>query len=346
MSAPVEKILLVQLRQVGDVLLAAPLVRALKAAYPGARLDYLVEEYSSAAARGIPGVDATVVVPRKLSPGETWSLRSRLRRTGYDLAVDVQSNQKTGLYTWFSGARTRLGFEQPWYKLHTRLFYTEMVPRNPNPDYTCRYRLDLLRPLGIETEDVRLGFEPPREACERVEAQLQSWGPRGARWIGLSPGGRITIKSWPLEHYEALGRELIERGFHVLVLFGPGEQEVAEELRDRLGEAAHLEESRSYEEHAATLAALEAVVLNDGGNLHLAVGVDTPSVTIFGPTDPRIWAFPDTSRHRWLRGDCTCTPAGVHSCSPRKCLVEVRPDSVLQQVLEVLEANGWSSNGS
>jgi ADP-heptose:LPS heptosyltransferase len=322
------------------VLLAAPLVRALKHAYPEAQLDYLVESYSAAAARGIPGVDSTIEVPRKLSPSETLSLRKRLQHANYDLAVDVQSNQKTGIYTWFSGARKRIGFDQPWYKLHTRLFYTDMVPRNLTPTYTCHYRLDLLRPLGIESEDVSLAYRPPKNLVARARLALSSGVPAGTRWIGLSPGGRIPLKSWPLEHYAALGQRLIAQGFHILVIFGPGEQETANELQRQLGEQAHLEESSSYEQHAALLSCLAGVVLNDGGNLHLAVGLGVPSVTIFGPTDPRIWASPDQTRHRWLRGNCTCTPEGVHHCIPKKCLVAVSPRDVEANLLDLLETDG------
>ena len=78
--------------------------RSLREFYPEATLDFLVEEYSAVAARGLPWVDEVVEIPRK--PGLLGSLRilGDLRQRGYDLVVDSQSNQKTGLFTWLSAA--------------------------------------------------------------------------------------------------------------------------------------------------------------------------------------------------------------------------------------------------
>ncbi len=326
------KILLIQLRQVGDVLLQAPLVKALKEKWPEAHLDYMVETYSAAAARGIPGVDGLFQVPRKLKPKGLWKLRSELRSKKYDLVVDGQGNQKTASYSWFTGAPRRIGFKPPWTKPHLRICYTDLVTRRTQPGYTCHYRLDLLRPLGIETDDVSLGYIPLEPLVQQVKAWYASKAPASASWIGLSPGGRIPLKSWPLENYVAVGKTLTERGKNILIVFGPGEKEVAQELLEKLGAQAHLEESHSYEEHAAFLSQLEGIVLNDGGNLHLAVGLNVPSVCLFGPTDPAVWAAPDTSRHRALRGPCTCTPAGVHECVPKKCLVATSPEEVLRHL--------------
>ena len=84
------------------------------------------------------------------------------------------------------------------------------------------------------------------------------------------------------------------------------------------------------------LAGCAGAVMNDGGNLHLAVALDVPSVCLFGPTDPRIWAAPDTTRHRALRSDCPCTPAEVHSCDPKPCLTGTRVDEVEAELLEVM----------
>jgi ADP-heptose:LPS heptosyltransferase len=336
MSASVRRILVVQLRQVGDVLLAAPVVSALRRRYQEAHIDYMVETYSAAAARGIPGVDGLVEVERKLSPGQLLALRRRLRDADYDLAVDVQGNQKTAMYTWMTGAPRRVGFAPPWKKAHLRLAYTDMVERNYAPRYTCLYRLDLLRALGIETDDVRLGYRPPQAASETATAWFAAQEAPATSWVALSPGGRVPLKSWPLERYTELGKRLVGRGYRVLALHGPGEREVAEELVAGIGEGAALEEAGSYEEHAAMLAGCVGAVMNDGGNLHLAVALDVPSVCLFGPTDPRIWASPDTTRHRALRGECPCTPEEVHSCSPKRCLTDTTAEAVETALLEVM----------
>lgn len=340
MSPPVENILVIQLRQVGDVLLTGPVVQALRTAHPKARLDFLVEQYSAAAARGIPGVDETLELPRRLGPAGLWELRSRLRARRYDLAVDVQGNQKTAVYTWLSGAAVRLGFRPPWFKAHLHLAYTRTVPRNLEPRYTVHYRLDLLRPLGIDCHQVGLAFAPPEEPRQAMRTWLEA-APSPARgWIGLSPGGRVALKSWPLERYQELGRSLIERGHGVVVLFGPGEDDVAAALGAALGVGARLSPAASFEQHAALIELMEAVVVNDGGNHHLAAAVGTRSVTLFGPTDPRIWAAPDEAHHRALRGDCRCTPEEVHACIPKRCLVEISARAAGEAVEQLLAGPG------
>lgn len=145
----------------------------------------------------------------------------------------------------------------------------------------------------------------------------------------------MAWKSWPVEHYQALGRRLVEHGLRVLVVKGPGEEEVARKVAEAIGPEAVVEVADGYPMHAALLARAEALVLNDGGNLHLAAGVDTPTVTVYGPTDPVIWGPVDTERHRRLVAPCDCSYA-LDCGPPPKCVASIEVDRVARELWDLL----------
>ncbi len=354
-NAP-RRILIVQLRQVGDVLLTSPLVRSLHTAWPEAEIDFLVEEYSAEAARGIPNLSEVVVVPRALGFGQLLEVRRRLAARGYDLCLDSQSNQKTGFLSLLSGARRRVGFEHPWYKLYFRWFYTESMARDYVPKYSARYRMDLLRALSIPSQGDRLEFQVPEAARARAERFLSDHGLDPGRTVALGPGGRVTWKSWPYLHYLALGRALCERGYQVLVLCGPGEEAVADRLVEDLGGGGEVgpgtggsppgagptgsvvavrERSDGFAMHAGLLARVRVLMGNDGGNLHLAAALGTPTVTVYGPTDPEVWGPPDQAVHRRVAHPCECAFAAA--CVPQRCLAAIGVEAVLAEVMDLLE---------
>lgn len=336
------RILVIQLRQVGDVLLAGPLVAALQRAHPQAPIDFLVEEYAAEAALGLPGVAGTVVVSRTLSPLGFLGLLRTIRSRAYGLVVDAQGNQKTGLLTWASGAPIRVGFRAPWYKLPYRMFYTHTVERDLAPKYSARFKLDLLRPLGIPEAGDALAYRTRPEARESVGRALAPLAGPGPL-VGLSPGGRVDWKSWPLERYRELALRLRARGRRLLVLAGPGELPQARALAAEVG--AGVEASAGFAEHAALVERLDGLVTNDGGNLHLAVALGVPTVAIFGPTDPRIWAAPGPGPHRVVAGTCTCHGREVFECRPRRCLASIPATEVERALDELLAARAGKEGG-
>jgi len=341
-----QNILIIQLRQIGDVLLTTPVARNLRSAHTSPKITWLVEEYSSPALFGNPYVDEIITIPRRLSMRSYIALVRRLRKLKFDTVFDVQSNQKTGFLTWFSGAPLRIGFAHPSYKLHFKLFHNCRIPRQFTRNerskirYSAEYRLDVLRHLDYEVDGVGLDFFVEPAAEEWAKLFLSDLGIDGVQpLVGLSPGTRLPFKTWPVERFIMCGKTILdETRANILVLFGPGEEDVAKRTAAELGKRAVVSGSQSYAQHAALIQRLDVLVGNDGGNVHLATALGVPTVTVFGPTCPIQWNKPNDSHHLVLHSGLYCTTCPNKPCgSPRPCLMAISAKHVSDAVLALLE---------
>lgn len=282
------RILLVKPSALGDVCRSMPLLASLRAAYPAAEIDWLVQDDFKAAVVGHPAVRRAVAFPRRAwkrwwMPGvlsQVRRFRGELRAAGYDLVVDAQGLLRSGLFMGFTGAARRVGWrdarEWSW------LAANERHARRGGPDAT-ETMLALLEDAGIA---------PVREARMHVQvSELQAWRDRrgalgiGERYVALAPTSRWSAKRWPAARWRTLAERLVARGETVLLLGAPSEREQVRECMPRHG-AIDLCGTLPLGEWLAALADAEAVVANDSAAVHAAAALGRPLVGIYGATDP------------------------------------------------------------
>lgn len=326
LSAP-RSILVIQLRRLGDVVLTTPALEALKARWPEARLDFLVEAPGAEAVAGHPAIDETLLYDARGPLGAlAWALRLRARR--YDWVIDFLANPRTALIASLSGARVKAG---PGH-VSRRWAYNLRLSQSPKTCYAASEKVRWLAPLGVRPEDApalpRL-FLAPRPA--RVENA-----------VGFFPASRKETRAWPAESWARLGRLLRKaHGCRLRVFWGPGERELAAEVAAGIGEGAELApETRSVAALAAELAACRLVVSNCAGPKHVAVAVGTPTVTVHGSSDPAAWT-PEHPEHRAVRLDeLHCIGCRLNDCPyGLECLRQLPPERVLAAA-EALLARG------
>jgi len=169
------RILLIQLRRIGDVLLATPAFRAVRRRFPGARIELLIEPAYTPLVSRNPHLDEVIAVPRRQSFARDLAAIAELRRRRFDLAVDFLGKPRTALWSRLSGAPRRIGYDTRG----RRWTYTDRVPPGDPAAYTVRHKAALLAPLGAELDDERLEF--PIDAADRDAADPKT----GAHDIGL-----------------------------------------------------------------------------------------------------------------------------------------------------------------
>lgn len=289
------KILLIQLRQLGDILLSTPCIREIKRAWPDATIDFLCHPMGRLVLADNPYLSNLITYDPKGSWLAEWQLLRRLRRARYDIALDFMFNPRSALYARLSGAKRRLAF-------HSRrdAFFTEIVPQNPEVEYLVTEKFRYLKQLGIEGRSQQLDLP----WSERDAAPVKAWinqNPSFAKApfrVVLSPTSRRTERQWPLSHFARLADRLTrEWGASVLWIWGPGEEEVIREVQSLCKESTLKSPPTSFRELAALIAQCDLYVGNTNGPSHVAVAVDTPSVQLHGPTYGRTWV-PYTERHR------------------------------------------------
>jgi len=321
----VNRILVMRFRALGDVLLATPLLRALKKRWPEARLDYLVEESLAPLLAGSDDLDRILPWPRTASPRWLSDLRwaFRLRRNRYDMVIDLHGSTASVLFTALSRAPHRLG-----YKFRGRDFSdTHKIdrawPQELPPAYEPRRHFRLLESMGIEAEDLELRL-PPRSPDELL-------GPNNARRILVAPGATWSAKAWPAEHYVSVIEELAREGARVYLMGSPGEQALLRQIAAK--SPAEILAATGLETMLDAIAAADLLLCTDSGSRHVAVALGTPSLALFGPSDPRVWS-PVDSQHPFLHEDLDCMPCMLTECPlvGHPCMNGLTPETVIARI--------------
>lgn len=288
MAASDSRILLVKPSALGDVCRTMPALASLRAAFPDARIDWLVQDDFADAVRGHPALGGVVEFPRRAwrrwwSPASLLQARSfsrGLRQGGYQLAIDLQGLFRSGWFVRATAAPRRVGWldarELAW------LGTNERHARRAGPDAT-EMMLALLEDAGVApVRDPRMHL--PTGAAQRWETLRADCGLREG-YVALAPTSRWASKRWPAARWKALAEGLIRRGVPVAMLGAPGEMEQVQAAMPASG-AVNLCGRMRLSEWMAAIAGSAAVIANDSAATHAAVGFGRPLVAIYGATDP------------------------------------------------------------
>ncbi len=323
-STPPSRILVVQLRRLGDVILAEPALEALKKRWPQARLDLLVEAPGAEALAGNPALEEVLVYDAR-TPLQALSWARRVRARRYDWVIDFLANPRTALLTALSGARVKAGPAH----VRRRWAYNLLMLQSPQACYGALEKVRWLRDLGVT----------PADAPELPRLFLAERPASPANVVGLVPPSRKETRRWPADKWIRLGRLLREKhGCGLKVFWGPGEKALAEEVARGIGAgAAIIPETRGIKDLAAELAACRVVVSNCAGPKHVAVGLGVPTVTVHGSSDPASWT-PVHPDHRFVRlEELECIGCRSNECPYHlECLRQLPAERVLPAVEELL----------
>jgi heptosyltransferase-1 len=308
----IERLLIVRLGAMGDVIHALPAVQALRAAFPQAHIGWLIEERwaellcaAGTARRGVrsalrPLVDEIHAVNLKAwrkSPLSISTLQraatvwNDVRDAGYDVAVDLQGSMRSAMLARLSGAGVVYGAAEPW-ESPASLWYTRkvvvhgrhVIEQNLSvveavaQDQIAAPRVDF--PVGPIPVDP---FPIDPQVEERVERDLAQHGV--PEFALLNPGAGWGAKRWPAGRYGEVARGLARADLCPLVNYGPGEEELFRAVLAASGGAARPTKGSVTGLIALTRRA-RIFIGGDTGPLHLAAALRVPVVAIFGPTDP------------------------------------------------------------
>ncbi len=288
-SFPMRNILVIKLRYIGDVLLAMPTVRAIKAARPDVRVTMMVNRGTEDVLSGNQDLDEIIVLD-KGSLAAQLRLIVGLRRRRFDRVIDLTDGDRSAFLSWISGAPVRIGFneEHRW----REKCYTHVVQSVPGVQHRIDRDLEALKPLGIQagSKDPRLWLTPEEE--KSADQQLDQLGvQRSQSMVILQPGARYWFKAWPPERFAELADRLISQ-YGCQVLIGGSDQDIdlAQQIRQMAKSNPIIMAGRTTIKQFTAIAKKSALFVgNDSGAMHIASAVGTPVVALFGPSNPREW---------------------------------------------------------
>lgn len=280
------RILIVRLSAIGDVIHGVPVLCALRAALPEAFLGWIVEGRAGDLLEGHPALDSLIRVPRGWlkSPREVWQAHRRMHALRFDAAIDLQCLTKSAIAARLSGAPHRIGKAGEDGRELSKWFHTELVACGGS--HVIEHYLELLKPLGVESPEVRFDL-PERDADARMaEEFLRSNGLAGRRVAILNPGAGWPSKVWPAERYGELARHLAKsHGVASIAVWGvPSELPLAQRIVAASDGHAILAPATSMTELAALCRRAAIFVGSDTGPMHLAVAVGVPTISLHGPS--------------------------------------------------------------
>ncbi len=318
------RVLVVQLRRLGDVILTTPALAALKKRYPGAKLDFLVEAPGAEAVAGNPDIDEILVYDAAGALAALrWALKIRARR--YDWVIDFLANPRTALIAALSKASVKAG---PAHS-RRRWAYNHRLVQPQDAMYAAAEKVRWLQSLGVA----------PADAPALPRVYLTPRPARTANLVGLAPASRKDTRRWPAAAFAELGRLLADkRGCALKVFWGPGERELAEEVARGAGSSARVSPpTPGVADLARELAECRLLVTNCSGTKHLAAAVGVPTLTVHGSSDPASWT-PNHPDHRFVRREeLACIGCRSNTCPTRiECLAELPAARVLPAALDML----------
>lgn len=349
MSHP-QRILIVRLSAIGDVIHTLPALEMLRKAWPDAFIGWIVEDFAAAYLEGNPAIDALHVIPKKRWRGDFWKhlgpeirpFIKELRSKNYDTAIDFQGLTKSGIFARLSGAPQRIGFGDRQGAELNKFFTNKKIIPPKNARHVIERNLSLLRDLG--TDDLN-DLRPPRPRIAFTSAELQE-----ARKIlgdepviGLNVGAGWPTKQWPIEHWASLACQLHRDGRQSLLLWGnEPEKRIAQEVlvsANLPDQALRLSPPTSLRLCGALISQLQGYVGLDTGATHLAAAIGVPVAAIYGASDA-IRNGPYWPNSVALQSNATpCVPCWKRQCvysTPMKCMTDVTPEMTLEALNSVL----------
>jgi heptosyltransferase-2 len=347
MTAP-EKILIIRLSSIGDIVLAAPLLRVLRARFPSSHIDFLVRKEYTELIRYNKNLSRIVEFDAKTGFSGLRRLKKQFRAEHYDLVLDIHNSLRSRYLRILIGAKNVA-------VVNKRIFARTMLVKFKRNYYrgfvsvADRY-IETVKKFGVQNDNVGLELHLPDEVKARVAKRIATSGiDRNKKIIGFCPSAKHATKCWPQERFAELGIRLAnEYAAKIILVGGPADKErcsaIAGVINDRTGEgqAIDLSGELSLLETSAAMEWCTLIVTNDSGLMHVASAMKRKVAAIFGSTVREFGFFPVGAESIVVeRTGLYCRPCshiGRRTCPEGhfRCMNEIQVEEVAEAIKGML----------
>jgi lipopolysaccharide heptosyltransferase II len=339
----IQRILLIRLRSIGDVVMTTPAITALREGSPEAKITYVIDDPYRELVEGHPALDRVFVLPRGLGVKEFWKHIRKIRQEAYDVLIDFHGGPRASLLTFFSGARLKIG-----YRIKYKSFvYDIKLPREPEEGYfhSVENHINLVKAIGIEPRSTpTLSLPPPKQSeVQNIQRIIQENVLEGTKIIILHISAGNEFRDWGTKRISRLIALLSQIPQAKIVLVGSREDSPSEKEITKISDVPHLSMvgRLNLRELRELISVSSLFVGPDSGPMHIAATTTTPIVAYFGPTLPAHFR-PWRAKSTLLEKDFDCRPCQQRECIHKdfRCLRTISPDEVYNACLPYLK-NGF-----
>jgi len=346
-----KRILIINPFGIGDVLFSTPLISAIKEKYSGSYIAYICNIRTKEILETNPDVDEVFVFERDeyrslLKKSKIKALKRLLsfwmeiKKGRFDLLLDLSLGKEYAFFSWLIGIKERRGFN---YKGRGR-FLTHRIPFEEfNDKPVAEYYLDVISGAQVHkctsTQATVLVTTDKDKAYVDDFLKKAGVGEHDAL-VGIAPGGgasygkeKAHYKRWAPEKFVLLSDRIESSGARLILLGGPKERDLIKDVALKMQNKPLIASDMKIREIAYLIKKCKALICNDGGLLHIAVSQDTPTISIFGPTDENVYGpYSPSKRHVIMKSNADCRPCykrfRLPECSTIKCMGDISVETV------------------
>ena len=334
-----EKILIVNVNWVGDVLFSTPFIRAVRQAHPSSYIACLLHPRCKEVLEGNPRINEIIVYDEE---GIHRSLIGKLmliwtlRKKGFDTAFILHRSFTKAMIAYFSGARKRIGYATK----NRGIFLTDAAEEPAEPPHKVEYFLNIAGAAGIAAEDRTYEFFIGENDREYARKFLNDSGiGDGGAFAAINPGGNWGPKRWPAENFAHLSDRLVsDYGLKVIITGAQKDIALAEDIKAAMKNVPIIACGKTTLKQAgAIFERARLVVANDTGPMHMACAIGAPVIGLFGPTSPKLTGPSGKGRYKVIHKTEGCeAPCYDLDCADYKCMNAITVEDVVNEVKVML----------
>ncbi|MFU8780456.1 MAG: glycosyltransferase family 9 protein [Kiritimatiellia bacterium] len=325
------RILIIKLSSLGDLFHALPTVHMLRNAYPDATIDWVTHSTYKPLVACFTDVNGSIGYPRHSFRKDGRAFLRELRREPYDLILDLQGLLKSAAVAKLARGTRRIG--PSFHREGSHLLYHAVAgPRNLER-HAVEQILDVIDDLGIKRSKPVFPVAFPSR-------QDRPPSPH----IVIAPASRWPSKNWPPERFAETARALQKEGNASISIIGaPGEEAICETVAKALdGHCQNYAGQTSLVEMGSILASANLLLANDSGPVHMAAAIGTPTVVVFGPTNPvRIGPYGEGHQVLLPSTPCMCGRTRICKTPQTACINEIPADAAIHAANRILTARAY-----
>ena len=333
------KILIIKLRAIGDVILTTPVFQNLRAQFPNCQIDFIVEKPAYPLVAENPDLDNIWIAPygEELSFKNDQKFFKNIRRQKYDVCFDLFGNPRSALISLFSRTKLRVGFD---FRIRKYAYHIK-IPSRAAQVHEVKFNLDALNYFDIPVKSEQPRIFMKKSDLKKARTIMKELDYNQVPVIALNPSASWPAKKWPLNYFADLGMSVLENfNARILVLWGPGELDDAKKLADKIGSYAAVHPATDISEQAALLSLCNLYVGNDTSPMHMAAAVGIPTVGIFGPTNARLQGLFGKNSMAVFNSEIACLGCDQLDCRQMDCMNDLKPETVFAQVKDFIKKQG------
>lgn len=335
------KFLIIRFSSIGDIILATPLIRCLRAAFPHAQIDFLVKKEFASVLSGNPHITNIITFDKSDNRAELRRIRMQVLFTRYSMVFDIQKNIRSMIIG--IGAKTGVaGFSKKLLARELLIRFKKNTYKEIKPVF-LRY-FEAVETLGVKYDGNGTEVFPSEIEKGLVETILnQNNITQASPILVIAPGAQWENKRWPADKFaKAADIYCSKTKAQVVLIGGETDIEICKLVQNHLKtDSLNLAGKLSLMGSAAMLGKAALVITNDTGMLHMAQAMKAPVVAVFGPTTRELGFFPlpEKSRVAEIEIQCRpCTQKGLHHCPEKhfRCMNDIRPETVAKLAFEMV----------